>query len=166
MSVSRRLHFPTPVLRACALLALLLALLLAAVPAWAGAQLQGIALSGDGAPGARLTLELSAPVKRKVFTLAHPARIVIDLPGTRLAPGVKMPGGQGVVHSVRLGSQPGQTLRLVLQLNATVPVRSDYASGGRGGRLVIAMGRPLRSATAARTAIVKNCGADVSALPP
>jgi len=145
MTVSRRVRL------SAALLATLLGALLSAPAAvQAATQLRGIELSGEGGTAARLTLALSGSVQRRVFTLAHPARVVIDLPGTRLAPGVKMPAGRGTVRSVRLGSRPGQTLRLVLQLDAAVPVRTDYEAAGHQGRLVVLLGRPSRAAAAGR----------------
>ena len=146
MTVFRRVR-----LSAALLASMLGGLLSAPAPAQAATQLRGIELSAEGATAARLTLALSGTVQRRVFTLAHPARVVIDLPGTRLAPGVKMPAGRGAVRSVRLGSRPGQTLRLVLQLDAAVPVRSDYESAGHQGRLVVLLGRPARAETRGST---------------
>jgi N-acetylmuramoyl-L-alanine amidase len=116
-------------------------LLAAPAPAQAATQLRGIELRSAEGTGARLTLALSGPAQRRVFTLTHPARVVIDLPGTRLAPGVAMPAGRGVVRSVRLGARPGQTLRLVLELATAVPVRSDLVRAGGQRRLVVALGR-------------------------
>ena len=161
MSVpSCRFRYSAASLLACAFLAL------GAAPSLARAstELRGIELTGNGAPGARLTLELSGAVKRKVFTLSHPARVVVDLPGTRLAPGVKMPAGRGVVRSVRLGAQPGQTLRLVLLLNAAVPVRSDVEASGR--RVRISMGRLASRATAMASVPEAQSAAEAVAAAP
>ncbi|MEN9705395.1 MAG: hypothetical protein RLZZ393_1274 [Pseudomonadota bacterium] len=122
-------------LAACGLLA-------AWAPAAAAVEVRGIHLETAGGPGAQLTLDLSAPSDRKLFTLENPARVVIDLPESRLAKGLRLPAGQGVVQSVRSGAQPGNTLRLVLQLESRQAPRSQLDTDAKGAHLTIFMGRP------------------------
>src|ERR1700691_1131439 len=83
-----------------------------AVTGGAAAELRAITLSA-GADSAQLTLDLhdvreSAPeaLTRKLFTLDHPDRVVIDLPHTHLASGVRAPGASGGLDGVRLGGPP------------------------------------------------------------
>jgi N-acetylmuramoyl-L-alanine amidase len=128
-------------------------LLCASLPglAAASAVVRRVDLLADGPEAARLTLELSGPAARKVFTLEHPSRVVVDLAGTRLAPGLHLPASQGPVRSLRSGGQPGRTLRLVLELNSPQALKTRYEAAGKGGRLTLTLGHPAAvAATAAR----------------
>lgn len=108
------------------------------------AELHSIHLSAS-AGAALVTLDLSGSPTGKVFTLENPDRAVIDLPDTR-ADHVRLPEVAGVVSAVRLGTQPGGTLRVVVELKSTLPVRSSWSSREAGGRqLAIALGDPLAS---------------------
>jgi N-acetylmuramoyl-L-alanine amidase len=97
-----------------------IALLVAMPVAGAATSLRQVELEAPSADSARLTLTLSAVPAQKVFTLENPQRIVIDLPATRLATGVRMPKAVGPVVSVRSGTQARQTTRLVLQLQRNI----------------------------------------------
>lgn len=113
-----------------------------------------------------LLLDLKGGSDRKVFSLDNPARVVIDLPKARLGKGVKLPPGQGVVKQLRLGSQQGQTLRLVLRLDSPEPPRSRFEAVGKGGRLTVSFGKAKVDAP---QPVVKSVAADapaqVEALP-
>jgi N-acetylmuramoyl-L-alanine amidase len=113
-----------------------LALLAAAPMIMAASTVQKVELSAPAADSARMVLNLSAVPKRKVFTLSNPERIVIDLAGTRLASGLKLPQAAGPVRSVRSGKQPGNTLRLVVELNRKL----DPATSVNGSQLIIDFG--------------------------
>jgi N-acetylmuramoyl-L-alanine amidase len=81
---------------------------------------------GIHAERTRFVLELDKQVSFKVFTLADPYRVVIDLPevGWRL-PQRPLPGAVGVFKSVRYGLfKPGQS-RVVLDVG--IPVAVDAA---------------------------------------
>ncbi len=105
------------------------ALLLTAPLSLAATTVQKVELSAPTADSARLVLNLSAAPAQKVFILDKPDRIVIDLPGTRLASGLRLPQTAGPVRSVRSGVQPGKTLRLVIQLTRKLdPVASVNGS--------------------------------------
>src|SRR5579871_4138142 len=108
---------------------LLLALSFSAAMA-AQAELQGARLVA--APdAAQLTLDVLGGTTQRVFTLERPRRTVIDLPHTRLAPGLRMPAASGVVSDLRVGHQSGGTVRIVMQLRAAVAARSVWvASAG------------------------------------
>jgi N-acetylmuramoyl-L-alanine amidase len=106
----------------------------------------------------RVVLDLSQPVRYEVFTLSGPDRVVIDLERTSLdARGIPMPEPSGLVRAVRTGTQPGGTLRVVLDLNGraepnsflTPPNESyghrlvvDLSTGGRAPRPVVAPHAP------------------------
>jgi N-acetylmuramoyl-L-alanine amidase len=120
----------------------------ALTPAWAS-ELRGIALAEEETNGS-LALDLTEGVKESVFTLDHPDRIVIDLPYTQRRPGVPPPSSMGrQVTSVRFGSQPHQTLRVVIQLRSALPVHSSWVTGPRGPVLKVTFGQPTVAAAAA-----------------
>ncbi|HEY1708154.1 MAG TPA: N-acetylmuramoyl-L-alanine amidase [Rhizomicrobium sp.] len=91
--------------------------------------------------GTRFVVELSDPVPVRVFTLASPDRVVIDMPSVvwrlRAPP---QPSGRSVVRSYRYGLfRPGNS-RFVIDLNAPVTVSKPVVlppEGGEGYRLVI-----------------------------
>jgi N-acetylmuramoyl-L-alanine amidase len=105
-------------------------------------ELRAIRLSSD-ASSARLILDLTAGATQKLFTLDRPDRVVIDLPYTTLAPGVRVPGVSGVVTGMRLGTQPHGTLRVVVQLKSALPAHSTWGSGEAGRQLVLTLGQPV-----------------------
>ena len=71
----------------------------------------------SGPEGTRVVLELSGPVEHRVFALANPDRVVIDLPSTTAAAGLTLAEPKGAVTGLRTGARPGGELRLVLELN-------------------------------------------------
>jgi N-acetylmuramoyl-L-alanine amidase len=123
----------------------------AASPAWAaGTQVRDVRL-WSGPEGTRLVVELTAPAEYTVFPLDGPDRVVIDLANTSLS-GRPLPAGQGPVKAVRSGPQPGNGLRLVLDLDSPQPPRSFLVGpeGGAGHRLVVEMpGRAASTVAAA-----------------
>ena len=119
------------------------AALMAAVNlAWAaGTELRGVRVSAIPG-GTQVTLDLTSVTSEKFFTLDHPQRAVIDLGNTRLGGNVRLPLGTGVVSGFRIGTQPGGTLRVVMQLRSPAPTRSVWLqTPGSGGRqLVVTLG--------------------------
>lgn len=93
----------------------------------------------------RIVVDLDRSVSAKVFTLAGPARLVIDLPevGWRL-PQRPLPANIGVLARLRYGLfQPGNS-RIVVDLNQPSRVHDAISLPGAGGqpdRLVIDMAR-------------------------
>jgi N-acetylmuramoyl-L-alanine amidase len=115
-------------------------------PALAG-ELRSLVLTAT-ADSAQLTLDLTGLSGQKLFTLDGPDRAVIDLPHTRLALGVRAPEAAGIVTSVRIGSRPGGTLRVVVQTRSPLPARSAWGAGGSGesgGLLVVSLGESPRA---------------------
>jgi N-acetylmuramoyl-L-alanine amidase len=115
-------------------------LLIASQTSWAAAaaRITDVRLWA-GPEGTRLVLDVSAPVQYDVFTLENPHRVVIDLANVRLAAPKGLPNGQGPVRKVRSGPQPGQGLRLVLDVDAAQTTKSFMVGpeGTAGHRLVI-----------------------------
>jgi N-acetylmuramoyl-L-alanine amidase len=111
-------------------------------------ELRAIHLSSD-TNSAQVTLELSEAAAQKVFTLDNPDRVVIDLPRTHRAWGVRAPAAAGVVSGVRIGTQPQGTLRVVVQLKTALPVHSSWGPDSEGRQLVLTFGEPVLAAVQA-----------------
>jgi N-acetylmuramoyl-L-alanine amidase len=96
---------------------------------------------GEHEDRTRFVIEMSDPVKLRVFTLANPNRVVIDLPEMlwRLSAADK-PTGAGMVRSYRYGLfRPGDS-RFVIDLNAPVRIADPVIlppEGGNGYRVVL-----------------------------
>jgi N-acetylmuramoyl-L-alanine amidase len=115
----------------------------------ATSSLKSVALESPSDAGTRVVLTLSGASAQKVFTLENPDRLVIDLPATRLASGVRMPVPAGPVKSLRSGSQPGQTLRLVLELTRPLSPTVSAVAAANDRQLVIELGNVAPAAPAA-----------------
>ena len=93
----------------------------------------------SGPEGTRVVFELSAAVEHRVFALANPDRVVIDLPNTAAADALGLPEAKGVVTAVRTGPRPGGELRVVLELNAAAKPKTFLLAPNEsyGHRLVL-----------------------------
>ena len=112
----------------------------------------------------RLVLDLTDKVAFKVFALAKPYRIVIDLPevGWRL-PSRPLPSGIGMLKKLRYGLfQPGIS-RIVLDVNKPPNIEKGFilkSEGKSGYRLVVDLGYVAPEAFAsARKEIISQDGA-------
>jgi N-acetylmuramoyl-L-alanine amidase len=117
-------------------------LVAAAGTSWAASpELRGVQLSATPA-AAQLTLDLTDIASQKLFKLDRPERTVIDLGHTKLGRGVRLPAGAGIVSGIRIGTRPGGTLRLVIQLKSAVPTHSAWTQvpGTAGRQLVVTLG--------------------------
>ncbi len=91
-----------------------------------------------GATGTRAEVVLDKQAEFQVLTLANPDRLVVDLPGTSLGRGVKLPAPAGLVKSVRSGHPVPGTTRIVFDLNASVvALKPRFENGPDGSRLVL-----------------------------
>lgn len=117
------------------------------------AELRAVRLAAD-TNSAEVTLDLSGGAPQKLFTLAHPDRVVLDLPNTRLATGVRAPAASGVVTGVRFGTQPRGTLRVVVQLRSALPAHSTWGSGDAGRELVLTLGQPVVAVAVAAPQVI------------
>jgi N-acetylmuramoyl-L-alanine amidase len=89
----------------------------------------------------RFVVEVSDPVAMRVFTLANPNRVVIDMPAVQWhLDGPPRPTGTGAVKSYRYGLfRPGNS-RFVIDLNKAMKASDPLVlppSGGYGYRVVI-----------------------------
>src|ERR1700741_730146 len=126
---------------------------LAACPKASAAELRSMQLSVT-ADSAVLTLALTSGPAPRIFTLDGPDRAVIDLPGTQAAHRMALPPPAGIVSAVRVGRQPDDTLRIVLELRSAVAVRSSQAAGASGERqLTVALGDPAAAPEPAPKAV-------------
>ncbi|HWA30897.1 MAG TPA: N-acetylmuramoyl-L-alanine amidase [Rhizomicrobium sp.] len=96
---------------------------------------------GEHPDRTRFVIELSDPVKLRVFTLANPNRVVIDMPEVLWhLNGPQKPTGNGAIHSYRYGLfRPGDS-RFVIDLNMPVTTAEPMIlppSDGYGYRVVI-----------------------------
>jgi N-acetylmuramoyl-L-alanine amidase len=110
----------------------------------------------------RIVLDLDRAASHKLFELADPNRIVIDLPGMAASSALRLPVPKGRVRSVRTGAQPGGELRVVLDLTAASDSKTFLLppEGGAGHRLVIDLS-DRSEASAPRTASDSYTGRDV-----
>lgn len=114
-----------------------------AAHASAQVELRGARLSEvDGLT--RTVFELSGKAEYKVFSLADPARVVIDIEGAKLGNGFRAPDGRGAVRALRSGSPRPGDLRVVLDLAAVSKPRSFVLtpSDRSGHRLVVDLAAP------------------------
>lgn len=147
-------------------LALLVLGLLFAAFAHAGAQLSQLRLSAGDAATTRAELSLdAAPADYRVFSLANPDRLVLDLPATALAPGFRAPAPNGRVIGVRSGQPEPGKLRIVFDLAGPVKPRTRIEGSGRGSRLVLEMFRDESAAVPVAAASGAGSDAPASAAP-
>jgi N-acetylmuramoyl-L-alanine amidase len=108
----------------------------------------------SGPEATRVVLDLSAPAQHRIFTLANPNRLVIDLPGTSAAR-IPTPEARGFVSGVRTGERPGGELRVVIDLSENVKPKSFLLApeGQYGHRLVIDLTRSGASGAVEKRAL-------------
>ena len=117
----------------------------------AAAELRGLRLSADE-DSAQVALDLSDQAPQKLFRLSHPDRVVIDLRNTHRMSGLRAPAGAGAVSAVRFGTQPGGTLRIVLELKAPLSPKSTWA----GRQLLVNLGSVPAPAAAAPASVPRD----------
>lgn len=120
----------------------LLGLLLAAVAgAQAGVTLNRPALQADPAGGAILTVPLSGKAAYRYFTLTRPDRVVVDVLSAHWPQSASpLPGGAGPVTAVRIANRLDGSVRVVLDLPATLPSFAALESHEGGVALVVRVG--------------------------
>lgn len=96
---------------------------------------------GEHEDRTRFVVEMSDPVPMRVFTLADPDRVVIDMPAVQWhLDGPPRPSGFGAVKSYRYGLFRSGNSRFVIDLNKPMKVSDPLVlppSGGYGYRVVI-----------------------------
>jgi N-acetylmuramoyl-L-alanine amidase len=89
--------------------------------------------------GGRIAIDLKSTAPYRVFALANPARIVVDLPNMKWRTG-GLPGSDSGIASLRHGLFRPDVYRLVFDLKQQAAIRTANLIGGRGGvgkRLVV-----------------------------
>jgi len=119
-----------------------LALLAGAKPAFAGSKstLTGIRISQSADDHTRVVFDLSGDFQHRLFTLADPHRIVIDLTGTRKSKAIEIDNvSTNLMSGLRSASKDNDRLRVVLDLQGKVRPRSFELKpdGKYGHRLVV-----------------------------
>ena len=119
---------------------LLLGLALLAALAWNlahGAEILAVQL-GSGPTGTRAEVQVDGEAEYRLIHLQDPARLVVDLPGSRTAAALALPPAVGVVKGVRTGQPVAGTTRIVFDLAAPVrALKPRFETGPGGLRLVI-----------------------------
>ncbi len=103
-----------------------------------------------GPDATRVVLDLDRPAEHNLFTLDEPHRVVVDLPGGRIADSADIAGSAGVVLAVRSGPRDDGNLRVVLDLDRAVKPSSFLVrpNDTYGHRLVIDLEPPGQTAAA------------------
>lgn len=83
------------------------------------AEIRGVRAS-SGPVSTRVVLDLSEPAGHRMFMLSNPSRIVVDLPGMSTPEGLRLPDAKGFLTRVRIGNQPGDVLRVVLDVTPNI----------------------------------------------
>jgi N-acetylmuramoyl-L-alanine amidase len=125
--------------------------------AWAaGAKLESVRAVTD-ADGTRVVLELDRDARYRVFTLADPHRVVIDLDDTRLTGALGSASPDGLVRGLRTGARSGGGLRVVVDVRSRVTPEALLAApaGEAGARLVVRLRAPGAVAKAPEPALPK-----------
>ena len=108
--------------------------LLAAAAAWAKPAVLNVRL-GVHPEGTRVVLDLSERPGYRVFTLADPYRVVIDLTEVDWKlPGGRPPSGTGLVEALRYGLFAVGTSRVVLDVKGPVRIRNVGVIPGTADR--------------------------------
>ena len=144
----------------------LLASALAATFSANAGELRGMVLAQDGAV-TRATIDLATAPEYRLFTLAGPDRLVLDLPGTTLAAGVRLPGANGLVAGVRTGAPVPGTLRIVFDLGRAGTHGARVDRSGPSPKLVVEVRDPaFKPAPAPTMAAVSATQAPTPVAPP
>ena len=80
----------------------------------------------------RFVFDIDKKVKFKVFTLAQPNRIVIDIPESNWKGGIGIANGKGLVRQYRYGLFKKGTTRIVLEVKSPVNIQKSYLLSPRG----------------------------------
>lgn len=101
------------------------------------AEIRGVRAS-SGPVSTRVVLDLSEPAGHRMFMLSDPSRVVVDLPGMSTPEGLPLPEARGFLTRVRIGNQPGDVLRVVLDVNPNVtPTSFVLGPEGRFGHRIV-----------------------------
>ena len=81
----------------------------------------------------RFVFDVDKNIKFKVFTLANPYRVVIDISESNWKGGIGVARGKGIVNKYRYGLFEEGTTRIVLDVKQPVDIEHSYLMKPRGG---------------------------------
>ncbi|MGY1409728.1 N-acetylmuramoyl-L-alanine amidase [Luteimonas sp. A611] len=125
-----------------------------------------------GPTGTRAELQVDGEAEYRLISLANPDRLVVDLPGSRVAGKLALPTPAGVVKTVRRGQPEPGTLRIVFDLAEPVAaLKPRFEAGPGGARLVIEWpgdghADPIARIAAASSAATPKVQDTAAAAPP
>lgn len=100
-------------------------------------EIKGVKLS-SGATGTRVEIALDVAGQFNIIHLSGPDRLVVDLPASRVAPGLRLPAGGGIVKAIRTGQPSPGTARIVFDLAQPVAaLKPRIEQGAVGPQLVL-----------------------------
>ena len=92
----------------------------------------------SGPTGTRAELRMDSEADYRLISLANPARLVVDLPHSRLRQGLRLPLAAGVVKGIRSGQPSPGTTRIVFDLATSVmALKPHFEAGVDGPQLVL-----------------------------
>lgn len=104
---------------------------------------------GEHQSKTRFVVEVDGKIDYRVFTLADPYRVVIDLAELKIGKRANRSGGaRGVIEGYRMGLFKPGTSRVVLDLDRPAIIKSDFVippRGNKGARLVVDLAPASRS---------------------
>jgi N-acetylmuramoyl-L-alanine amidase len=106
-----------------------------------------------GPDNTRVVVDLSGNAQHSLQVLHNPERVVLDVPGARLAKALRaVPGGSGAVKRVRMSHSPSGNLRVVLDLARPIQAKSFITKPNAhyGYRLVVDLAGANAAAAAVR----------------
>jgi N-acetylmuramoyl-L-alanine amidase len=107
-----------------------------------GVDVRGVRLWAEP-DNTRVVLDLSGSAQHTLAVLRHPDRVIVDVPGARVASGARVvPSGVGAVEHIRVAGGPRGELRLVIDLSHPIRAKSFLVQPNSryGYRLVIDLG--------------------------
>jgi N-acetylmuramoyl-L-alanine amidase len=111
----------------------------------------------------RVVVDLSGRAQHSLSVLHNPERIVLDVPGAKLAKLSKTPAGAGLIKGLRISRGASGSVRLVLDLSRPAAAKSFLSSPNAhyGYRLVVDLsGGAPRAAQADKPLKAKHAPAD------
>lgn len=124
---------------------------------------QGVTLVGKGQSSVtpdgnlRIVFPLNENTAFTSFRLDNPARLVVDIPNAQLRQKVQSLAIKGKnVQGVRLGTQQGTDLRIVVDLTKSVPGSTALVKSKQGYELVILVSQSATTAVSKDSAIVRG----------
>ncbi len=146
----------------------LAAFMVLAAPVAAAPEVTGVRL-GERRDATRFVLDLNQSIDYRIFTLANPYRVVLDMPEVKWRLRSEVPVAKGgLVTALRFGHFTPQTSRVVLDLIGPAAVARSFILPPKGGartyRLVVDL-RPVSAAEFAGLAAKRGAARGLKSSP-